>query len=209
METNMLAQFGNIPVNGTMISSVFPSIKAKNNKVMELEKAGRIIRLKRGLYVVSREVTDKMYSTELMANHIYTPSYISMLSALRIYGLIPETVHTIQSMTIKHSRNFENQFGRFEYTNISREAFPVGLRQMESAGVSFVIASPEKALCDLIANTSNLNLRYKKEALCYLEDDIRFDMEALRLMNPQIFRDYISVGKKPQSINTILKLIEP
>lgn len=204
-----LAYFGNIPVNGAMISSIFPSLKAKNNKVVELEKAGYLIRLKRGLYVVSQEVTGKIYSTELMANHIYTPSYISMLSALRIYGMIPETVHTMQSMTIKHSRKFENQFGCFEYTNISREAFPIGLRQMDSAGVSFVIATPEKALCDLVANTSNLNLRYKKEAVSYLEDDIRFDMEALHQMNPEIFREYISVGKKPQSISTILKLIQP
>lgn len=207
MDTNLLSQFGNVPVNGAMISSVFSSIKAKNNKVMELEKAGYITRLKRGLYVVSRDLTGKMYSTELMANHIYTPSYISMLSALRFYGLIPETVHVMQSMTIKHSRTFENSFGRFEYIGISREAFPVGLTQMESAGVSFVIASPEKALCDLIANTPMLNLRYKKEAICYLRDDIRFDMEALKQMNPQIFREYVSVGKKPQSINTILKLI--
>ena len=110
-------------------------------------------------------------------------------------------------MTIKHSRNFENQFGRFEYTSISRDAFPVGLRMMEDSGVSVIIASPEKALCDLVANTPMLTLRYKRDVVRYLEDDIRFDMDALQNMDLQIFREYISVGKKPQSINTIIKFI--
>ena len=40
------------------------------------------------------EITGKILSTELIANHLYAPSYVSMSSALRYYGLIPETVYT-------------------------------------------------------------------------------------------------------------------
>ena len=53
------------------------------------------------------EITGKILSTEVIANHLYAPSYVSMSSALRYYGLIPETVYTKQSMTLKHSRDFE------------------------------------------------------------------------------------------------------
>lgn len=38
-----------------------------------------------------------------MPNHIYAPSYVSMSTALRYYGLMQETVYETQSMTIKHA----------------------------------------------------------------------------------------------------------
>ena len=42
----------------------------------------------------------------MIANHLYAPSYVSMSSALRYYGLIPEEVCTKQSMTVKYAKNF-------------------------------------------------------------------------------------------------------
>jgi len=69
------------------------------------------------------------------------------------------------------------------------------------------MASPEKALCDLIANTPQLNLRYIKEAREYLEEDIRMDMDAFQKMHREVFEAYIQVGKKAQSIQTVLKLL--
>ena len=118
-----LENIGNIPVSTSALSSLFSEIKAGNQKVRNLELSGKIIRLKKGLYVVDPSVSRVALSTELIANHIYAPSYVSMSSALRYYGLIPETVYTIQSMTIKHSRSFETPIGRFDYTFINREAF--------------------------------------------------------------------------------------
>ena len=87
--TNVLRQFGNIPITAVTIGSLFPSLTEKNKKVRWLEKHDEIIRLKRGLYVVNPDITGKTLSTELMANHIYAPSYVSMSTALRYYGLIP------------------------------------------------------------------------------------------------------------------------
>lgn len=110
---HVLSQLGNIPVTSSVIASLYPGISGKNQKISQLERANEIIRLKRGLFVVSPEISDKQLSTELIANHIYTPSYISMSSALRYYGLIPETVYMTQSMTIKHSRTFETPVGHF------------------------------------------------------------------------------------------------
>ena len=146
-------------------------------------------------------------STELIANHLYAPSYVSMSSALRYYGLIPETVYTKQSMTLKHSRDFDTPLGRFEYTNISREAFPVGLTSMKKEDYAFVMATPEKALCDLIANSPKVNLRYLKDAEIYLEEDIRMELEEFKQMNAEIFEEYMKVGKKAESIRTLLKLM--
>ncbi|VYS77517.1 Uncharacterised protein [Bacteroides uniformis] len=72
---------------------------------------------------------------------------------------------------------------------------------------AFLIASPEKALCDLIANSSQVNLRYMKDVETYLEQDIRMDMDEFNKMDKTIFEDYIKVGKKADSISTLLKFL--
>ena len=69
------------------------------------------------------------------------------------------------------------------------------------------MATPEKALCDLIANLPGIKLRYKKEALEFLEENLRFDMDRFYQFNPKIFEDYANIGKKATSIRTILKLL--
>jgi predicted transcriptional regulator of viral defense system len=160
------------------------------------------------MYVVSPKESGKLLSEELIANHIYGPSYVSMESALRYYGMIPESVYTIQSITTKHSRAFKNSLGKFEYTRCSKEYFSIGIRQEVKDNTSFLIASPEKALCDLIIHTPNLNLRFQKDMLTYLEDNIRFDMEAFYRMDGSIFEQCAQAGKKKTTIMNILKIMK-
>ena len=204
---NPLQQLGNIPVTASTLASLFPHIKRGDQKLRMLERDKLIVRLKKGLYVCNPEVTGKKPSTELIANHLYTPSYVSMSSALRYYGLIPEAVYTKQSMTLKHAKTFDTPLGRFEYTHISRKAFPIGLSNVKNDDYAFIMATPEKALCDLIANSTNVNLRYLKDAEVYLAEDIRMELTDFRQMDSRIFEEYIKVGKKAESIQTLLKLL--
>ena len=203
-----LSEIGTIPVTTSIIESLYPELKSANKKVTWLEKQGVIIRLKRGLYVVNPEHSGKTLSSELIANHLYTPSYISMSTALRYYGLIPEAVYVHQSMTVKHSRSFQTPVGSYDYKYISREAFSIGVRSMHKGDYAFLIASPEKALCDLIANSSKVNLRYMKDVEIYLEQDISMDMDEFYKMDETIFKDYIKVGKKADSISRLLKFMK-
>ena len=92
---NELAVLKNIPVNTAAVASLYPNVKSANRKVANLEKTGRIIRLKRGLYVVSPEESGLLLSLNLIGNILYGPSYVSMLTALREYGLIPERVDVV------------------------------------------------------------------------------------------------------------------
>ena len=188
-----LSEIGTIPITTSIIESLYPELKSADKKVTWLEKQGIIIRLKRGLYV---------------------PSYISMSTALRYYGLIPEAVYVHQSMTVKHPRSFQTPVGSYDYKYISREAFPIGVKSMDKGDYAFLIASPEKALCDLIANSSQVNLRYMKDVETYLAQDIRMDIQDIRMdmdefnkMDKTIFEDYIKVGKKADSISTLLKFL--
>jgi hypothetical protein len=203
-----LKQLGNIPVDYALLSSLFRSYRSPRNKIANLETQGKLIRLKRGLYVVSPEESGKLLSTELIANHIYGPSYISMESALRYYGLIPESVHIVRSITIKRSRVFKNSISRFDYISGSEDYYPIGITQKIGDDYSFLIASPEKALCDLIAFTKELRPRFVSALLLYLEENIRLDMEAFYKMDVEIFRECAEVGKKRNDINNLIKLLQ-
>ncbi len=197
----VLETLANIPVSATTLASLFPDKKAKGEKVRSFERQGAIIRLKKGLYVVNPKVSRIHLSTELIANQLYAPSYVSMSSALRYYGLIPEEVYTMQSVTVKHSRNFDTPVGRFSYTCVGRKSFSVGVTIVNKQTYTFLMASPEKALCDLIANSPKVNLRY-------LEEDIRLDMEEFLKMDVSVFEQYVEVGKKASSIHTLLKYLQ-
>lgn len=202
-----LQEIGIVPITTSIIESLYPGLKSAEKKVVWLEKNGFIIRLKRGLYVVNPEYSGKPLSNELIANHLYAPSYISMSTALRYYGLIPEAVYVHQSMTVKHSRNFQTPVGNYDYKYITRDAFPIGVRSILKGEYASLIASPEKALCDLIANSSKVNLRYLRDVESYLENDIRIDMDEFYKFDASIFEEYIKVGKKADSIATVLKFL--
>lgn len=202
-----LSEIGIVPITTSIIESLYPEMKSADKKVIWLEKNGYLIRLKRGLYVVNPTYSGHMLSSELIANHLYTPSYVSMSTALRYYGLIPEAVYMHQSMTIKHSRSFNTPIGHYDYKQISKKAFSVGVRSEDRGDYAFLIASPEKALCDLIANSSKVNLRYLKDVETYLEQDIRMDMDEFFRFDATILEDYIKVGKKADSITTLLKYL--
>ena len=145
MKENPLIQLGNVPVQTGTIAACFDYLAAPNEKVRALEKDGQLIRLKRGLYVVDERVSGKPINVRLCANHIYGPSYVSLQWALRWYGLIPERVFTMTSITTKRTREFENSLGRFTYYQVKPSYFPIGIRSVEENGVNCLMAGPEKA----------------------------------------------------------------
>jgi len=205
---NELDVFKNIPVQTSAIASLYPNISSVNRKVANLEKEGRIIRLKRGLYVVNPNESGKLLSLGLIGNVLYGPSYVSMLTALREYGLIPERVEVIESMTTHLTVSFENSVGRFEYHHCAKDYYSIGITQREEEGITYLIATPEKALCDYIVCTPRLPLRFIKDTYIFLEEDLRLDMDAFMEMNVDIFRQCAAVSKKQQAINNLIKILE-
>lgn len=98
--------------------------------------------------------------------------------------------------------------GRFDYTFMNREAFHIGATCINRQSYAFLMATPEKALCDLVANSSKVNLRYLKDVATYLEEDIRMELEDFRNMDIAIFERYAKVGKKAKSIQTLIKYLK-
>jgi predicted transcriptional regulator of viral defense system len=208
MKQNPLIKFGNIPVQTGTIAVCFDKMSSPSEKIRTLEKDGQLIRLKRGLYVVSSEVSGKPVNACLCANHIYGPSYVSQQWALRWYGLIPEQVYTMTSVTTKHTRMFENAIGRFTYEQVKPEYFAIGVNNIEEHGVSFLIASREKALCDFILHDSYVPCQSAKSLWKYLEEDIRFDMDELMTFDVSIIEACAKVGRKENILNNLIKILK-
>lgn len=177
-------------------------------KLAGMERSGEIIRLKRGLYVVNGSDFGYPPSMPICSNHIYGPSYVSLQWALSYYGLIPERVYAMTAITIKRSRDFSNKLGRFTYMQVPEQYFAIGLRNERNDGANFLIASPEKALCDTILSdmyVPNLSVVALRR---YLEDDIRFDMDELACFDTEIIRECAECGRKKSTLNNLIKIIE-
>ena len=203
-----LKQFGVIPVDVAALETVFSSYNFPQKKITTLEQTGKLIRLKRGLYVVAPGVSGRILSEELIANHLYGASYVSMETALRYYGLIPENVYTVTSMTLKLTKYYENSVGKFEYIHCAKNYYSIGIRQVTHEDYAFQLASPEKALCDLIAYTPKLRLRTVKSVRFFLEEDLRFDMDAFYNLDATIFEQCSLVSKKKTDLQNLVKLLK-
>lgn len=108
-------------------------------------KKGLLRKLKRELYIS----TNRTPSPWFIANQLYKPSYLSLESALSYYGLIPESVFSVTSVTTKTTREFEAGDRLYLYRTIKRRAFS-GYRSIEINGEPVLIAEREKALADYL-----------------------------------------------------------
>jgi len=127
-------------------------------------KNGLLRRLKRDLYAVE----GRLPSRWAVANKLYQPSYVSLASALSYYGLIPETVYSVTSVTTKSTREFEVLGASYLFRTIKRKAF-CGYRGVNIEGESVLLAEKEKALADYLyfvfLKKESLNSRLRADGL--------------------------------------------
>ena len=154
------------------------------DKITELLKQGAIVRVKKGIYIFGSKYRKRPFSREILANMICGPSYISLDYALHYYGLIPERVEAVTSVTSSRGRRSSTPIGLFTYQGISLAAYRIGIVQSEiEAGRSFLLATLEKALADKIQADRGTAIRTQLEMKTYLLDNLRIDPEGLRKLN--------------------------
>ena len=208
-KANPLAQFGIIPIGFGILADVFRGYKSPHNKIASLEKQGALIRLKKGAYLVSGEIHGKTFSRELVANHLYGPSYVSLESALAHHGLIPERVHVVRSMTTRRGRKISTPLGDFDYVSASAGYCAIGIGQhIVGNQYACLIASPEKAVCDMIVATRGLRLQSPRAVRAWLEEDLRADFEAVRAFDTKVIRQCATAsGKKKAELRHLHNLL--
>ena len=119
------------------------------NNFVRWTRKGYLVRLRQGLYTFP-EYRGKPEFAAYFAGRIYNPSYISLHSALSFYGLIPETVVQITSVTSLKTAVFRNSFGEYSYKSV-RDDLMFGYNPRPLAdGRTTAYATREKALLDLL-----------------------------------------------------------
>ena len=132
---------------------------------------GYLIKLRRGLYAFS-DWRETAGIGEAMAMHIYAPSYLSCEWVLARAGLIPESVVQFTSVTTLKTSKFSNVFGDYSYRTIKPQAF-WGYESKPLAGdLQGQVATPAKALLDLLYLNSFYNTADEME-------ELRLDREVL------------------------------
>lgn len=145
------------------------------DKITRLLATGAIVRIKKGLYCFGEPFRKEHISREYLANLIYGPSYISAEYALSYHGLIPEKVEMVTSVTTRRSRNFNTPVGVFSYTILKPSRYSVGAVFETIGKISYLIASPEKALADKVWSDKRFDGRRMIDFGDYLSEDLRID----------------------------------
>lgn len=140
-------------------------------------RAGKLVQLRRGLYMLPRALRRTTVPVEYVANALVTPSYVSLQRALAIYGMIPERVPLIQSVTTARAGRFSTPEARFDYRHVKSDWF-CGYVERPFASGSALVATPEKALLDLVWLSPGRFTRARVEEL-RLQETHQVDIERL------------------------------
>jgi predicted transcriptional regulator of viral defense system len=154
------------------------------NNISNWLKKGLIVKLRNGFYLFP-EYKAKSGFAFVAANRIYRPSYISLHSALACYGMIPESVVQITSVTSRKTVTFSNAVGEFSYKTVKPELmFGYDVKPV-AEGHSFLLAKPEKALIDLLYLYPFYNTKSEFE-------ELRLDMDFIHNdLNINILKEYL------------------
>lgn len=158
------------------VKKFFPNFSYR--QIDRWKKKGYLIKIKQGFYTLADQDISQSFSF-LVANRIYHPSYVSLEKALKYYGLIPEEVFQVTSVSTKKTAEFDTHVGNFGYRHISSKLF-WGYKLVKTSDAKFLIAEPEKAILDYLY----LNPRLK----------IVDDFEGMRI-NEDSFAEYIDIKK--------------
>lgn len=204
-----LEQLGEIPFSNSLIKTLLVNYRRPNDKISELLTDQALIPIKRGLYVLNPKRTGRPLSLPLIANTLYGPSYVSLDFALSYYGLIPEAVYEITSVTTDRAKTYDTPVGRFSYKHASLKIYPLGIASVANeSGHFFLMATPEKALCDKLMQTSNLRINSVSTMLSYLEQDLRLDLDELAKFDPKLLRRIAAGGIKSHLLNILCNTLE-
>lgn len=153
---NKIEQF---PVfSSGLISSLVEDTDTLKVQLADWKKKGLVTQPRKGLYLLGKEYRKIEPSLFYLANQMYIPSYVSLESALRFYGLIPEFVAQTTSVTPRNTSKFQNEFGDFSYQHLKPKCFSGFTALKDENNLNILIASPEKAVVDfLYFNLSRFN----------------------------------------------------
>lgn len=194
-------------VDAQTLLTLFADYKKPRECILRLIKKEELMRLKNGYYLILEKINlNEGAPFEQIANWLYGPSYVSLEWALSFYGMIPERVHTITSMTLGRNKEYRTPIGDFAYHRLSPRQYFYGVTLKETPGFvgGFLMATPEKALADLVFKTcKGLN---KQQLRIELLESKRIEPESFNQLNKALLIE-ISHYYRAKSVDTLTDLV--
>jgi predicted transcriptional regulator of viral defense system len=125
-----------------------------------LVEKGILRRLSKGLYINVAKPPDKFE----IANHLYSPSYVSLESALYRYGIIAQAPYVLTSVTPKKTKRRNAEGTDFEYVHVASKYY-FGYH----GDNNILIATREKAFLDLLYLIAKKSRRFNLTSIDYKE----------------------------------------
>lgn len=204
-----LKKFEQHPITTQLLLGLLKDYSRPYDKIDKMVEKGYLVQISRGLYIPAKRLSLGGPEPFLIANHLYGPSYISLDTALSYWGMIPERVFEITSVTSRLSKTFRTKVGVFTYAHIPLSYYSIGMQALDLTNKQTVlIACKEKALCDKIICSAGVQLRSPKQALTYLQDDLRIVQSELQKLNLKEMRKWLPVCRKRVSIEFLIEALE-
>lgn len=183
-------------IDYVLLKNVLCEYAHPRTKIQQLLAKGALIRVKKGLYVLGKDYTNSLFSLTILANLIYGPSAISLEYALSYYGLIPERVYAMTSITPQRDKTFDTPVGRFTYRYLTMKKYTIGLTRLRLNDSRYIIiASPEKALLDKIYFSKPIVIQNNQDAENFLFEDLRIDENALETFDINLLTEIAMIYK--------------
>ena len=198
--TNLIDRIGSEPVFETsqlLAGEVDPFEVRK--QLSRWVAAGKIYQLRRSLYTLAPPYQKINPHPFLIANHIQHYSYVSLQSALAYYDLIPERVPMTTSVTTGRPLLQNTPLGEYQFRHIQLDWFQAYSKIDLGPGQAAFVATPEKALLDLIYLEPHSDTAVYLQEL-RLQNMKRLDLERMHqlvcnALKPKLFRAYEEIRR--------------
>lgn len=168
-------------------------------------KAGELVRLRRGLYVLADGFREYPVHPFAVAQMLVPGSYVSLQTALAFHGWIPEAVYTTASIVPgRKAKEFRHErLGLFTFypLAIQRGSFLELVRRVETNGQSFLVAEPLRALMDFVCLK-----KVEWQGFSWIEQGLRVGADALNQVTGTELRTLKEVYKHERVRNFIGKM---
>lgn len=148
------------------------------------EKKGYLKKIRRGFYCFHTIQDIQQNFLLYAANKLYAPSYVSLETALKYYGFIPEEIFQTTSVSTKKTTSFKTSLGNFRYQHIKPRLY-WGYRLIDFGKQKILMAEPEKAILDYLYLHATLKTEHDMQELRINADELRSQI------NQSKFQKYI------------------